>query len=481
MNIEVNPIKIQIDVSTETTTRDGFFTPCFIAETENDFPRTSVVTSLEDVIDLGFDDESNCYSYCNTLFAQTNNTIDQVVIRAKYPSETYLESFLSDDNSSFFYVTIESKELQDIIDISDYIETIRKILIFSTNQDWSVDLEGRKNLIYIFDDEVSEFIYSAFTLQWINNNTIAQFNNIDSSFLDTITDNINSAPSQTGLDMIPQELKQSFPNNLSISTNGNSLIYSFSTTLDGFNTVYGIKSNLGQYDELITFNPEIEDITRICKLSPNGEYLFIRTLTEQLVYVKTITDDYEFLTTTSLILGYFDVAFSPDSTKFSFVDSNNFLRILETDGGFVNELYFIKISSNDSTTPDNITWIDNNNIIISINEENTSYYINRFDISTEEIIRTTVDTFDFRGRTSCSSDGSKIECHFNNNITIFDYDIPTNTVSNKYTSTFPTLLANQEGYISPNGEMFAICAFTELDFGISVYTINPNNSLSIRF
>lgn len=155
MMIETNPIKIKIDVSTETTTRDGFFTPCFIAETEDTFLRTSVVTSLEDVIDLGFSDESNCYSYCNTLFSQENNTIDQIIIRTKYPSETYLEAFLADDNSSFFYVTIESKELQDIIDISDYIETIRKMLIFSTNQDWSVELEGRKNLIYIFDDATS--------------------------------------------------------------------------------------------------------------------------------------------------------------------------------------------------------------------------------------------------------------------------------------------------------------------------------------
>ena len=69
MELNLEPVKVDLQIETPSLERDAFYNLCFI--TENDeAPRTLKVERLRDLLDNGYDRLSLAYNFCVGVFAQ---------------------------------------------------------------------------------------------------------------------------------------------------------------------------------------------------------------------------------------------------------------------------------------------------------------------------------------------------------------------------------------------------------------------------
>ena len=147
MELNLEPVKVDLQIETPSLERGAFYSLCFI--TENDeAPRTLEVTRLQDLLDNGYVREDLAYNFCLGVFAQQG--IESVYIRAKRSYETYKEAFSSDSNDDYYYLVIESKDSEVISDFNDFVVSIDdyKLQFYSSNEE---PIEGRKLVHYFFD------------------------------------------------------------------------------------------------------------------------------------------------------------------------------------------------------------------------------------------------------------------------------------------------------------------------------------------
>lgn len=144
-DINTSPINIDINIESNVLTTDAFYQLCFISENDN-APRTIVVERLKDLLDNGYDRNSKAYNFCLGVFSQKQ--MNRVIIRSKRKSETYTQAYFSDDNSEYYYVVIESKDIDDIINFNISIQDELKLQYFSSSENVSDQIEGLKIVYY---------------------------------------------------------------------------------------------------------------------------------------------------------------------------------------------------------------------------------------------------------------------------------------------------------------------------------------------
>ena len=147
MELNLEPVKVDLQIETPSLERGAFYSLCFI--TENDeAPRTLEVNTLSDLLENGYTREDLAYNFCVGVFAQQG--IESVYIRAKRSYETYEEAFSSDSNDDYYYLVIESKDSEVISDFNDFVVSSDdyKLQFYSSNEE---PVEGRKLVHYFFD------------------------------------------------------------------------------------------------------------------------------------------------------------------------------------------------------------------------------------------------------------------------------------------------------------------------------------------
>lgn len=130
MSNEIEPVQVDIVIENPRLVRDAFYNLCFI--TENDeAPRTLEVKSLSDLLFNGYNREDLAYNFCVGVFAQQE--MNTVYIRAKRFGEDYIDAYQADDNSGYYYVIIQSKDIQQIESFGGYLSDSdeMKLLLFS--------------------------------------------------------------------------------------------------------------------------------------------------------------------------------------------------------------------------------------------------------------------------------------------------------------------------------------------------------------
>lgn len=155
MELNLTPVKVDIVTEIPTTTKDAFYNLCFIAD-NNEAPRTIEITQLDDLLSNGYKVTDSAYDFCNSVFLQ--NGIDKVYIRAKRSGETYEEAFDADDNSTYYYCVIQSKDISVVLKFNDYINTVDqfKLQFFSSKDDVSELIKNRKIVFYFDETNPSE-------------------------------------------------------------------------------------------------------------------------------------------------------------------------------------------------------------------------------------------------------------------------------------------------------------------------------------
>lgn len=131
MNIESTPVKVNIDIESLNLSREAFYNVCFITE-NNQAPRSLEVKTLKDLLDNGYDRWSLAYNFCLGVFAQQG--IPSVYVRAKRIDETYEQAFDADNNTSYYFISIESKSPSVVKTFNEYLTSSDsyKLLFFSS-------------------------------------------------------------------------------------------------------------------------------------------------------------------------------------------------------------------------------------------------------------------------------------------------------------------------------------------------------------
>lgn len=145
-----DPVKIDIKVIQEATTRDGIYSSCFITV---DYiptnPSMFIVYNLQELINLGYAPESNVCDFTDVYFSQTNKP-PYLVIMQKAPTETFVETYAKNRTSDFLYVAIESKDIDVIDEFSEMIENESKLFFTSIRNLLTASrLAKRKNTVVI--------------------------------------------------------------------------------------------------------------------------------------------------------------------------------------------------------------------------------------------------------------------------------------------------------------------------------------------
>lgn len=126
------PVKVSIGVENPSLERGAFYNICFI--TENDTaPRTLRVDRLSDLLENGYSRLDLAYNFCVGVFSQ--QSMGTVYIRAKRSFESYVEAYNSDDNSMYYFVVLQTKDLTDIEKFNNHLVSSdeMKLQFFSQN------------------------------------------------------------------------------------------------------------------------------------------------------------------------------------------------------------------------------------------------------------------------------------------------------------------------------------------------------------
>lgn len=134
MNLNLTPTKVNIDIESLSLERKAFYNVCFITENET-APRTLEVSRLKDLLDNGYNRFSLAYNFCVGVLAQQG--IPSIKIRAKRLSESYEDAFDADDNTSYYFLVIESKDRGVISEFNNHINTSDdyKLLFYSSPEE----------------------------------------------------------------------------------------------------------------------------------------------------------------------------------------------------------------------------------------------------------------------------------------------------------------------------------------------------------
>lgn len=147
MDLNLAPVDVSIIVETPTVTNEAFYNLCFI--TENDVaPRTLEVKRLNDLLDNGYMRLDLAYNFCLSVLLQ--ESIGKVYVRAKRSGETYQQAFDADDNSNYYYIVIDSKDENAILNFNDYLVSVDpyKLQFFSSYKEISSSVANRKIVYY---------------------------------------------------------------------------------------------------------------------------------------------------------------------------------------------------------------------------------------------------------------------------------------------------------------------------------------------
>lgn len=110
--------------------REAFYNLCFIAEND-EAPREIVVSKLKELLDNNYSRNSLAYNFCVGVFSQEG--IQSVTVRAKRSGETYQQAFDAEDNNSYYFIVIDSKDETVINTFANHIAfEPYKLLFYST-------------------------------------------------------------------------------------------------------------------------------------------------------------------------------------------------------------------------------------------------------------------------------------------------------------------------------------------------------------
>ena len=145
------PVVVNVSVNKQEVSRYAFYTPAFISEND-DVERTVEVTSLKEVLEKGYTKDSNAYAYCAMAFSQKQR-VDSVVLVAKRSVETYVEAYTASHNTLYYYITLETKDIDEILALSTFLltERVDKLIFFSKYEDVSTQVKGIPNLVWWWD------------------------------------------------------------------------------------------------------------------------------------------------------------------------------------------------------------------------------------------------------------------------------------------------------------------------------------------
>ena len=147
MELNLEPVKVDIQIENPSLERGAFYSLCFI--TENDLaPRTLEVRILSDLLSNGYTRLDLAYNFCVGVLSQQSN-LSSVFIRAKRTGESYEDAYKADDNNSYYYVVLQTKDVVEIKAFNEYLLSGGEIKLQFYSSNNSPDIESPKSEILV--------------------------------------------------------------------------------------------------------------------------------------------------------------------------------------------------------------------------------------------------------------------------------------------------------------------------------------------
>lgn len=150
-------VYVDIGISSETLEPNAYQTVCFITENEEIIGDVKV-ESLYDFPNNGYRLSSKAYNFTRSVIDQGYGV--NVIIRSKLPDESYIDAYLrgemSGENTGFYYVVLDTKDIATILSFNDTIQEKPHLQFFSSMRKFS-DL-GERRLAYFYVDEYYEYL-----------------------------------------------------------------------------------------------------------------------------------------------------------------------------------------------------------------------------------------------------------------------------------------------------------------------------------
>lgn len=155
--IDYNPVKVQINIEeVESLENLAFRTVAFFYEDEGlDTPDELRVFELSDLPKNNFMHASKAYNFTRSVMRQNKGV--QVILRKKRIGETYSEAYSRLSNEGYYFVVIESKNPNDILEFNSHISSELKLQFFSSDKDLTSVVRGRK-LVYYYQPNFDDYL-----------------------------------------------------------------------------------------------------------------------------------------------------------------------------------------------------------------------------------------------------------------------------------------------------------------------------------
>lgn len=150
MDFNLEPVKVDVNIELPTVEQDSFYNLCFIAEND-DAPRTLKVSRLSDLLDTGYSRTDLAYNFCIGVFSQ--QAMPSVYIRAKRSDEDYIDAYKSDDNSPYYFIVLQTKDIEKLSDFNTYLVASEEIkLHFYSNKNVIKSTNSQNRYVNYFQE-----------------------------------------------------------------------------------------------------------------------------------------------------------------------------------------------------------------------------------------------------------------------------------------------------------------------------------------
>lgn len=106
------------------------------------------LNKLSDIIGTYAENIPSAVEFATAFFSQNVNG-STLYLRGKNPTETYEEAYNKSNNDKYYFLTLESKDIDEVTEFNDIIVNEMKLQFFSSDQDYSEQLKDRK-LVYFY-------------------------------------------------------------------------------------------------------------------------------------------------------------------------------------------------------------------------------------------------------------------------------------------------------------------------------------------
>lgn len=205
-NLNTHPVKVNIKIENQPLLeKQAFNSSCFIFNVPDDVSVTGdiVLTSLSDITGTYAEYVQVAYDFAESFFSQNTYGLT-LYLRGKHSGESYASAYLASASDNYYFVCIESKDIDEVLGFNDVLVSELKLQFFSSDQDYAVELANRKIAYFYYGssvtppDECEGAVNSVYMWIAVRDGTTPEI--LPTLYIDGVLADVNNPPAYIGVE-----------------------------------------------------------------------------------------------------------------------------------------------------------------------------------------------------------------------------------------------------------------------------------------